>query len=397
MNRVTLRKTRDGAIRILAQTEGLKQAPPVPYFDHNATHPLSAAARAAWIDAVDRLPANPSSPHRQGRRASAALEEARERLAGFLGCPADTLVWTSGATESNHALIHHLSRRTAGEIWISAVEHPCVVAAAQHLLPDRLRIIPVTRTGVVRLDWIQDQLRKVRPAAVLVMAANNETGVMQPWQSLRDLCHESVVAFGTDAAQWIGKLPGRGLGDCDFVTGCAHKFGGPTGVGFLKVGEGFEPSILGGGQEDGRRAGTENLPGVLACVAALAERETAMDSLPGRRAQRDAFADFLASVPRAEVPTGDAPVLWNTVTAFMPEFSDCRHRWVVKLDRLGFAVSSGSACSSGTEKPSPVLSAMGYPAATSDRMVRFSAGWETTAADWEGLRQAINDVLNEGL
>ncbi len=397
MNPATLRKTTGGAIRILAQTEGLTQDPPVPYFDHNATHPLSAAARAAWIEAVDRLPANPSSPHRLGRRASAALDEARERLAGFLGCPADTLVWTSGATESNNALIYHLSRRTPGEIWISAVEHPCVVAAAHRLLPDRLRIIPATPTGVVRLDWIRDQLRKVRPAAVLVMAANNETGVIQPWQSVRDLCHESGVAFGTDAAQWIGKLPGNGLGDCDFVTGCAHKFGGPTGVGFLKVGGGFEPSILGGGQEDGRRAGTENLPGVLACVAALAEREAAMDSLPGRRAQRDAFADFLASVPGTEVPTGDAQVLWNTVTAFMPAFADCRQRWVVKLDRLGFSVSSGSACSSGTEKPSPVLAAMGYPAATSDRMVRFSAGWETTAADWEGLRQAITEVLNEGL
>jgi cysteine desulfurase len=397
VNAVTLRKTAGGAIRILAQTTALKQDTPVPYFDHNATHPLSAAARAAWIEAVDRLPANPSSPHRLGRRASAALEEARERLAGFLGCPAESVLWTSGATESNNALIHHLSRHTEGEIWISAVEHPCLVASAHQRLPGRLRIIPVTRSGVVLLDWIQDQLRTVRPAAVLVMAANNETGVLQPWQSLRDLCHESGVAFGTDAAQWIGKLPARGLGDCEYVTGCAHKFGGPTGVGFLKVAGEFEPSILGGGQEDGRRAGTENLPGVVACVAALTEREAAMDSLPTRHAWRDAFARYLSSIPGVEMPTGDAQVLWNTVTAFMPAFSDCRLRWVVKLDRLGFSVSSGSACSSGTEKPSPVLAAMGYPNATSDRMVRFSAGWETSAADWTDLRQAIAEVLSEGL
>ncbi len=396
MNAVTLRKPAGGAIRILAQTEALKQDPAVPYFDHNATYPVSAAARAAWLEAVESLPANPSSLHRLGRRASTALDNAREQLAGWIGCRPDDLIWTSGATESNNALIHHLARRTEGEIWISAVEHPCLVAAATRDLSARLRMIPVTREGVIRLNWIQDQFQRARPAAVLVMAANNETGVVQPWQQLRDLCRESGVAFGCDAAQWLGKLPGRGLGECEYVTGCAHKIGGPPGVGFLKVADGFEPSIVGGGQEGGRRAGTENLPGVMAFVAALADREAAMDSLPGRRALRDDFARFLASVPGVELPGGEAPVLWNTVAAFMPRFADCRHRWVVKLDRLGFSVSSGSACSSGSEKPSPVLSAMGYPGETSDRMVRFSAGWETTASDWTSLRQAVEDVLREG-
>lgn len=393
---MTLRKPAGGAIRILAQTEALKQHPPVPYFDHNATHPVSVAARAAWLEAAENLSANPSSLHRLGRRASTALENAREQLAGWIHCQPNDLIWTSGATESNNALIHHLACRTEGEIWISAVEHPCLIAAATRDLTSRLRLIPVTPEGVIRLNWIQDQLQRARPAAVLVIAANNETGVLQPWQQLRNLCHESGVAFGCDAAQWLGKLPGLGLGECEYVTGCAHKLGGPPGVGFLKVGDGFKPSIVGGGQEGGRRAGTENLPGVLGFVAALADREAAMDSLPARQALRDDFAHFLAKLPGVKLPAGEAPVLWNTVAAFMPPFADCRHRWVVKLDRLGFSVSSGSACSSGTEKPSPVLSAMGYPAEISDRMVRFSAGWETTASDWSGLRQAVEDVLQEG-
>lgn len=359
---------------------------------------MSAAARAAWLDAADRFPANPSSPHRLGARADAALQGAREQLAGWLGCSPFDLVWTSGATESNNAVLHHLAQSGDSEVWISAIEHPCVLAAARRWLPGRHRLIPVSREGVVELVWLTEQLHLRRPAAVAVMAANNETGVLQPWQQIGDLCRGHGVAFFCDAAQWLGKLPAAGLGVCEFVAGCAHKFGGPPGVGFLKCPARFRPLIVGGQQEEGRRAGTENVPGVLAMVAALAERESAPSaaSVAERVTLRDDFiAELTRMLPTVEVVGHRVPRLWNTVTALMPATADCRRRWVVKLDKLGFAVSTGSACASGKEQPSHVLAAMGYRPDESDRLLRFSAGWETTGVDWLALLTANKQAAVE--
>ena len=364
------------------------------YFDHNATSPLLPAAREAWLDAVDRFPGNPSSPHRLGARADAALMQAREKLAGWLGCAADDIVWTSGATESNNAALHHAAQTGAGEVWISGIEHPCVLAAAARYFPNRTRLIPVTRDGVVEVAWLADALGKSRPALIGVMAANNETGVLQPWREIAALCREHRVPFFCDAAQWIGKLPAAGLGACAFVSGCAHKFGGPQGVGFLKVPAGFHPLIVGGPQEDGRRAGTENVAGVLAMIAALDARVAATppsQTVPA--APPPPFptlrADFETALRRA-LPTvrvlgENVDRLWNTVSVIMPEVADCRQRWVVKLDKLGFAVSTGSACASGKEQPSHVLSAMGLASAEAGRVLRFSSGWETRAEDWTAL------------
>jgi len=370
----------------------------VRYFDHNATHPVSAAARTAWIDAVERFPANPSSPHRLGARADAALRGAREQLAGWLGCSPFDLVWTSGATESNNAVLHQLAQSGDGDVWLSGIEHPCVLAAARRWLPGRHRFIPVTREGVVEWDWLTEAVRRNPPQAIAVMAANNETGVQQPWEAIRELARRHGVAFFCDAAQWLGRLPAQGLGGCDFVTGCAHKFGGPPGVGFLKCPPGFQPLIVGGPQEDGRRAGTENVPGVLSMIAALAEREAATARGEGvlRGAWRDAFiADLQRALPAVVVVGQAAPRLWNTVAVLMPAAADCRRRWVVKLDKLGFAVSTGSACASGKEQPSHVLAAMGFRAEESDRMLRFSAGWETGPEDWSQLLEAIRLTARE--
>ncbi len=375
------------------------------YFDHNATHPPSAVARAAWLDALDRFPANPSSPHRWGARAAKALDDAREELAGWIRCSPHEVVWTSGATEANNAVMQHLGARTEGPVLISPVEHPSVRAAADRWLGDRCQEIPVDRSGVVDLGWIESRLRAERVAAVVVMAANNETGVVQPWREIQALCRRSGSASVSDAAQWVGKMPGAEIGSADFVSGCAHKFGGIPGVGFLKGPPGFRPLLVGGPQEDGRRAGTENVAGILSMVAALEEREHGFETSTGseagassavvadRVAVRDRFIDSLkAGLPGVEVVGEGAPRLWNTVAALMPAAADCRRRWVVRLDRLGWAVSTGSACASGKEKPSPVLAAMGYRPDESDRMLRFSAGWETTERDWADLAEAIREA-----
>ena len=370
------------------------------YFDHNATHPVSATARSVWLEAVERYVGNPSSPHRVGARADAALTQAREQLAARLGCAPAAIVWTSGATEANNAVLHHAAHFTEGEAWISAVEHPSMSAAARRHFPQRHRLIPVNGDGVVDLDWLADRLKQTRPGMVAIMAANNETGVLQPWREAAELCRENGTPFFSDAAQWVGKLASTGLGECDYMSGCAHKYGGPQGVGFMKCPARFQPLLVGGPQEDGRRAGTENVAGVLATVAALEERETALSTAgaPPRLDWRTAFETQLTrDLPGSRILGAGAARLWNTVSAVLPELPDCRQRWVVKLDKLGFAVSTGSACASGEEEPSHVLAAMGLSPGEASRVLRFSSGWATTEADWQHLLAGLRQACAEGL
>ena len=366
------------------------------YFDHNATTPLCASAKDAWVDAIDRYVGNPSSPHRIGARAERAMADARDKLAGFLGCSPLDIVWTSGATESNNLVLYHCAQALDGdkEIWITAIEHPCVIEATRTHFPNRYKTLPVNSTGVLDLVVLKQKLTKEKPGLIAVMAANNETGVLQPWTEVQQLCSEYQIPFFCDAAQWVGKLPAKGLGACDFVSGCAHKFGGPQGVGFLKCPSrgAVYSQIVGGTQEEGRRAGTENVAGVLSMMAALEKRENQLASgiIQEKEAWRNAF---VMSLIGAEVLGKGQGRLWNTVTALLP--GDCQARWVVKLDKAGFAVSTGSACSSGKETPSHVLTAMGVAKEDTDRVVRFSSGWETTAEDWQALVKGVNQVAGE--
>ena len=368
---------------------------PVIYFDHNATSPICGVARDAWLAACERFPANPASPHRLGTRAEAALETARQCAAEFLNCSPLDIVWTSGATEANNALFHHASLDARGPLWVSAIEHPSVLESARTFCRDRVKLIPVTSDGVVDLNWISENLSLARPALVAVMAANNETGVLQPWREVLHLCHAREIPFACDAAQWIGKMPAAGLGKSDFATGCAHKFGGPIGIGFMKVPANFRPFVLGGGQEDGRRAGTQNVAATLSMMAAwqLREQQIATGEHSIRDRWRNRFIERVQKeLPEFEVLGANVPRLWNTVSALMPEMEDCRRRWVVRLDKAGFAVSTGSACASGKEKPSHVTTAMGLGADKSDRMLRFSAGWETVREDWDALAHSVIEV-----
>lgn len=367
------------------------------YFDHNATSPLHPAARKAWLDAADQFIGNPSSLHRVGARADAALNGARENLGKILGCEALDIVFTSGATESANTVFHHTARTLAPgtEVWVSAIEHPCVMEAARHHFPERHRLIPVNPDGKVDLTWLASRLKRHRPGLLAVMAVNNETGVIQPTLEVFALCRTNGIPFFCDAVQAIGKLPAAGLGQYDWVSGSAHKFGGSRGVGFLKcpVKVRVEPLLRGGAQEEGRRAGTENVPGVLSMIAALEAREKSLGD--ARIVLRTAFeCRLLKALPGAKIVAAKSPRVWNTVLALMPE-TDCRARWVVKLDKLGVAASSGSACASGKAEPSPVLTGMGYSSADAARAVRFSAGWETAATDWDQLITSLVQAHRE--
>lgn len=364
------------------------------YLDHNATSPLLPQARAAWLEAAEQFPGNPSSQHRLGARADHALEDARQRLASYLGCQASDVLWTSGATEACNTALHHIAATSATNavMWISAIEHPALLDSARHFFPERLRFIPVDRHGVVDRDWLVTHFARERPAMVAVMAANNETGVLQPWPEIHALCVQHGVPFVCDATQWCGRMPAKGLGACAFVAGSAHKFGGPRGVGFLKVpGGNFTPLLRGGPQQERRRAGTENVPGVLSAVAAFewCEQQIAAGGTIARLNLRDHFVrGLIAALPAVALNGHSAERLWNTVSVVMPS-ADCRVRWVVKLDKAGFAVSTGSACSSGSEAPSHVLSAMGATTDQAARALRFSSGWLTAQAEWDALRTAL--------
>jgi cysteine desulfurase len=304
----------------------------------------------------------------------------------MLGCGADEIVFTSGATESANTVLARFD-----DVMPSVIEHPCVLEPLRGKSP---RLLPSAPTGVVELPRFDGK----KPQLVALMAANNENGVLQPWREVLAACRAHGVPMFCDAAQWVGRLPARGLGECDFVSGCAHKFGGPQGVGFLKCPADFPPLLRGGPQEEGRRAGTENVAGVLAMVAALEEREAAIrdGALRGRLEWRDEFERQLAAaLPGARVLGADVERLWNTVSAILPEATDCRRRWVVVMDRLGFAVSTGSACASGKENPSHVLTAMGVPPSDAGRALRFSAGWETTHKDWRALLDGVKAAARE--
>jgi cysteine desulfurase len=370
------------------------------YFDHNATAPVIREAREAWLEATEKIHGNPSSPHQFGHAANKAMTEAREKLAHRLGCHPTDIIWTSGATEANNMLMHHFAQTldAKSEVWISAIEHPCVHDSAEHYFPRRLKLIPVTPDGVVDMEWFAHEMADTRPGLVAVMAANNETGVIQPWREILAICQTYKVPFFTDAVQWIGKMPAKDLGQCDYVAGAAHKFGGPRGVGFLKAPHRHKVNSLlfGGKQERGQRAGTENLPIILSMLAALDMREKQLTE--GHHQTRAEWKErfeklLLRQVPGSIVVGADAPRLWNTTSALMP--AGGQQRWVTRLDKAGFAVSTGSACTTGKEEPSHVLSAMGYKAGQVTQVLRFSSGWETTAADWEALERGLVKVYAE--
>ncbi len=365
------------------------------YFDHNATAPLLPQAEAAWLAASRDHFANPSSPHQAGARARAELDRCRERVAALLGAAPEEIVFTSGATEGANAVMRHFAAASGGAACLlSPVEHPCVRAAAEVFRKGRVRYFEADCAGRVKAEDVAEHLREARPALVAVMAANNETGVLQPWEEVAEACHAAGVAYLCDAVQWVGRLPLRVPAGCTFVVGSAHKFGGPKGVGFLRVpreAEGFV-AMVGGEQEGGRRSGTENLPGVAAMAAALDHTVTLAKNgaeTAARGKWRNNFIERLDPMG-VKVATGGAPTLWNTVSLIMPHAPN--HRWVNQLSRRGFMVSTGSACATGREGPSHVLSAMGLPPEEARRTLRVSSGWATGEDDWHALANAIAEV-----
>jgi cysteine desulfurase len=373
------------------------------YLDYNATTPLDRAVREAMRPFLEGIEGNPSSIHRLGRQARALLDEARERLAACWQCRPGEVVFTSGGTESNNLAILGTARRLRDcgrHLITSAVEHHAVLHPCEHLARREgfeLTVVPVDREG--RVDP-RDVRAALRPDTVLVsvMAANNEVGTLQPVAELGALCRERGVVFHTDAAQWFGKEPFVGIHQfhADLVSVCAHKFHGPRGAGalFIRAPLQLEPTLFGGGQENERRPGTENLAAIMGLVDAFARfvptpvfATAALLPLAARLRSR------LAAIPGAEVCSPPRQCLANTVSA---TFEHCDSLSLLAgLDLAGVCASSGSACSSGSLQPSHVLLAMGGGLAAANGLVRFSLGRESSFADVELAADTLATVVGQ--
>lgn len=354
------------------------------YFDHNATTLLRPAAAAAMTAAMG--PAlNASSIHQVGRAARQKLEGAREQVAAGLGCRHADITFTSGGTEANNMVLAGFQKHI-----ISAIEHEAVRAACPNAT-----IIGVDEAGIVDLAALEAALAAVpeeeRPSAIVsIMAANNETGVIQPLAEIGRLCAAHQVAFHSDMVQALGKMPlDLTLEGLSFASFSAHKIGGPSGVGALWIKPGLQlPSLLvGGGQEQGRRAGTENTLGIIGFGAAMAEASSALSQFQEMAAWRDECeAAILRALPDCQILGQAAPRLPNTISLYFPKMTSSIA--LMALDLKGICLSSGSACSSGKVKDSHVITAMGK-APLASHVLRISGGWTTEKADFTDLVKAL--------
>jgi cysteine desulfurase len=375
------------------------------YLDWNATTPLRRAAREAMAAAWD-LAGNPSSVHAEGRQARKLVEGARTAIAGAVGAQARNVVFTSGGTEANALALTPGLRRASGapvnRLLVSAIEHASVLAGGR-FAPDAIGTVGVTRAGVLDLALLQAMLESGPPALVSVMLANNETGALQPVAEAAALVHAADGVLHVDAIQAFGKWPfAIDSLNADLLTLSAHKVGGPKGVGALIVAEGvfgLEPLLRGGGQELGRRAGTENVAGIAGFGAAVRAASVALKADAVRlEAQRHRLENGLRETPGIIVFSDEVPRLPNTTLFTVPGLR--AETAVIGFDLAGIAVSSGSACSSGKVQSSHVLAAMGAGPEMAKGAVRLSLGWSTSDADidrcLEAWRKLAGTLLREG-
>jgi cysteine desulfurase len=368
------------------------------YLDHNATTPLDPRVLEAMLPYLRGGHGNPSSQHRAGRAARDAVETARAQVAALVVADPGEVIFTSGGTEANNLAAKGVAARAGGgRLLYSGVEHPCVLEPMQALARQGWAVQTVVVDGEGRVDpaALAAQLAGGDVRLVSCMVANNETGVIQDTARLARIAREAGAVFHADAVQAAGKLPldfpGSGA---HLMSLSSHKLYGPKGAGALVADRGLElePLLHGGGQEKTLRGGTEN---VAALVGFGAAAELAVAELDARRAHvqglRERLERQLAAIPGLRVFGARAPRLPNTSQFAIPGFHSATLLGL--LDKKGFAVSSGSACASGTDEPSHVLLAMGVPAELALCAIRVSLGKDNTAAEVDGFVAALRAVL----
>jgi cysteine desulfurase len=384
------------------------------YLDWNASAPLRAEARDAFHAALD-LSGNPSSVHGEGRAARQMIEQARERVAALAGADARNVIFTSGGTEAN-ALALSPAIEAAGDkrpferLLVSAIEHPSVLAGGR-FDPANVETIPVNAGGVMDLAALDRRLESFGGQRVLVslMAANNETGVIQPVREAAEVVHRHGGLLHVDAVQAAGRMPlDITAFGADLMTLSAHKIGGAKGAGALiRLDESIhfaDPLIRGGGQERGSRAGTENAASISAFGAAAAALKAgfAAEVLHTVNLRDRLESGLRATTPEAVIFGAEVARLPNTTLVAMP--GSKAETLVIAFDLDGVAVSSGSACSSGKVAPSHVLGAMGVPRELARGAIRVSTGPATSEADidqflnvWQRLNKSLSKGMKPGL
>jgi len=359
------------------------------YADYNATAPLRPEAKAAMLRAMD-MTGNPSSVHGEGRKARALVEGAREAVAGAIGACRDDIAFVGGGTEAVGAALRGAMNATGDAVLVaSGIEHDAVTS-----LVTGHEAWTVSVSGVVDLGWLAQTVARLKKQGyrplVSLMLVNNETGVIQPVAEAAEIVHAAGGLIHCDAIQGLGKVNVSIVDlDVDYLSLSAHKIGGPQGVGafYVKPGAPFRAVQTGGGQEFGRRAGTENVAGIAGFGAAVEASQSGLSQYESLRAACDAMeAALKRAVPDLQVH-GEAASRVAGVSCFGVEGLPSETQ-VMGLDLAGFAVSAGSACSSGKVKPSRVLTAMGLNDTAARSAIRASFGWASKAEEFDALARA---------
>jgi len=373
----------------------------VLYLDHNATTPLDSRVFEAMAPYMNQYWGNPSSPYSFGNQARIAVQKARERVAGSLGCRPEEVFFTSCGTESDNLAVRGIVKALRGRgnhIVTTGIEHHAVLNTCKALESDGCRVtyLPVTSDGVVRIEDVEKSLR---PDTVLitVMHANNETGVLQPIEAISALAKKRSIVFHTDAVQSAGKIPRRLCEfGADLISVSGHKFYGPKGTAALYVRKGtpLDPLLTGGPHEGNLRAGTENVAGIVGFSHALAlAMESAESEYKRLQTLRDRLeARICAVLPKVRVNGASAPRVPNTSSLSFESVDG--ESIVFSLDLSGIYVSTGSACSTGDPEPSHVLLAMGLAPKEAQGSIRISLGKDNRDEDIEAVVQALATTVN---
>jgi cysteine desulfurase len=371
------------------------------YLDHAATTPVDPEVAERMAQVLRTVPGNPSSIYAEGREARALVDQAREEVAAAIGATAAEIVFTSGGTEADNLALRGVLRARRGAadgIVTTAIEHHAVLDTAHDLAARgeaRLTVLPVDGTGRVATDAVAAAIDE-RTAIVSVMHGNNEVGTLQPIAEVGALCRARGVTFHSDAVQTVGVLPidVRTL-RVDLLSLNGHKFHGPKGVGALYVRRGTPLATVqtGGGQEQGRRTGTENVAGIVGLGVALRLAAARRDAEARRQA---ALRDRIIAGVRARIP--DATLTGHPTERLPNNASFCfrgtqGEALIVSLDLAGFSASSGSACTSGSTEPSHVLLALGLDRDLAQGSLRLTVGRDTTEADVDALLAALPPIV----
>jgi cysteine desulfurase len=376
------------------EPEGGDSMPRV-YFDNNATTPvLPEVLEAMWPYFGERF-GNASSIHGYGQQTRSAVEQARESVAALLACRASEIVFTSGGTEADNLAVFGIAV-PGDHVITSAVEHHAVLNACKQLEADGCAVtyLAVDGQGRVDPDGIRHALRP-QTRLITIMAANNETGVRQPVEEIGRIAAEAEIYFHTDAVQSVGKVPVHveEIG-CDLLALSAHKLHGPQGVGALYVRKGtpLSPMLYGGRHERSRRAGTENVPGIVGLGKAAELARTKLNNGEGNlQAMRDRLEGVLCNIEGVGVNGAGAPRVPQTSSMYFDAIDG--ESLVIALDLKGLAVSTGAACSSGAIEPSHVLLAMGLPPERARGSIRFSLGQQNTMEEVEFAAELVRECV----